>query len=145
MASAVETAQDVAAAVNFARDNKLRLVVKGGGHSYLGTSNAGNSLLIWTRRMNAMTLHDDFVAAGCAGRQPPQSAVTVGAGAIWAHTYNKVTTEGGRYVQGGGCLTVGVAGFVKRAGSAAFQRISVLRPPDCWKPRSSPPTARSGS
>ena len=31
---------DVVAAVNFARKNNLRLVVKGGGHSYLGTSNA---------------------------------------------------------------------------------------------------------
>ena len=31
---------DVAAAVNFARDNNLRLVVKGAGHSYQGTSNA---------------------------------------------------------------------------------------------------------
>ena len=29
---------DVVAAVNFARENKLRLVVKGGGHSYQGTS-----------------------------------------------------------------------------------------------------------
>ena len=31
---------DVAAAVNFARNHNLRLVVKGGGHSYQGTSNA---------------------------------------------------------------------------------------------------------
>jgi hypothetical protein len=43
---------DVAAAVNFARDNNLRLVVKGAGHSYQGTSNAPDSLLIWTRAMN---------------------------------------------------------------------------------------------
>src|SRR5271165_4087574 len=61
-AVAAETPQDVAAAVNFARDNNLRLVVKGGSHSYLGTSNAPDSLLIWTRRMNAITLHDSFVA-----------------------------------------------------------------------------------
>ena len=52
-AVAAETAQDVAAGVNFARDNNLRLVVKGGGHSYLGTSNAPDSLLIWTHRMDA--------------------------------------------------------------------------------------------
>jgi FAD binding domain len=95
---AVETRQDVVAAVNFARENKLRLVVKGGGHSYLGGSNAPDSLLIWTRRMSAVSLHDDFVGEGCAGREAPQPAVTVGAGAIWGHTYDKVTTEGGRYV-----------------------------------------------
>ena len=47
--------------------NNLRLVVKGGGHSYQGTSNAADSLLIWTRKMNGITLHDAFVGAGCAG------------------------------------------------------------------------------
>ena len=41
--------EDVIAAVNFARENKLRLVVKGGGHSYQGTSCAADSLLVWTR------------------------------------------------------------------------------------------------
>ena len=38
-AVAAETTDDVIAAVNFARENRLRLVVKGGGHSYQGTSN----------------------------------------------------------------------------------------------------------
>ena len=47
-AVAAKTTRDVVAAVNFARTNNLRLVVKGGGHSYQGTSNAANSLLIWT-------------------------------------------------------------------------------------------------
>src|SRR3984957_12702702 len=37
-AVAAKTTQDVVAAVNFARENNLRLVVKGGGHSYQGTS-----------------------------------------------------------------------------------------------------------
>jgi len=37
---------DVAAAVNFARERRLRLVVKGGAHSYQGTSNAPDSLLV---------------------------------------------------------------------------------------------------
>lgn len=39
------SATDVAAAVNFARTHNLRLVVKGGAHSYFGTSNAPDSLL----------------------------------------------------------------------------------------------------
>jgi hypothetical protein len=44
-----QNAADVVAGANFARDNNLRLVVKGGGHSYYGTSNAPDSLLIWMR------------------------------------------------------------------------------------------------
>jgi FAD/FMN-containing dehydrogenase len=121
-AVAAETARDVVAAVSFARENNLRLVVKGGGHSYLGRSNAPDSLLIWTRRMNAVILHDDFVAQECAAQQPPQPAVTVEAGAIWMHTYNEVTTKGGRYVQGGGCGTVGVAGLVQAGGFGSFSK-----------------------
>lgn len=77
------TTDDVVAAVNFAREHNLRLVVKGGGHSYQGTSNAADSLLIWTREMTGVTVHDAFVGAGCAGRHAPQPAVTVEAGAIW--------------------------------------------------------------
>jgi hypothetical protein len=65
-AVAARSTRDVAAAVTFARANRLRLVVRGGGHSYLGTSNAPDSLLIWTRAMNEIVLHDRFVARGCA-------------------------------------------------------------------------------
>jgi len=75
----------VVAAVNFARANNLRLVVKGGGHSYQGTSNAPDSLLIWTRAMNNIVVYDSFVGQGCAGAEAPQPAVTVEAGAMWVH------------------------------------------------------------
>ena len=50
-AVAARNANDIAEAVNFARENNLRLAVKGGGHSYQGTSNAPDSLLIWTRHI----------------------------------------------------------------------------------------------
>jgi len=115
-------AGDVAAGINFARDNKLRLVVKGGGHSYLGTSNAPDSLLIWTRAMNKVTLLDAFVGQGCAGRVAPVPAVSAGAGAMWMDLYHAVTTEGGRYVQGGSCTTVGVAGLVQSGGFNSFSK-----------------------
>ena len=120
-AVAARTTADVVAAINFARDNKLRLVVKGGGHSYQGTSDAADSLLVWTRAMSGIVLHDAFVAQGCAG-VPPQPAVTVEAGAIWMHIYDAVTTKAGRYVQGGGCATVGVAGLIQSGGFGSFSK-----------------------
>jgi FAD/FMN-containing dehydrogenase len=119
---AAESASDVAAAINFARDHNLRLVVKGAGHSYLGSSTAPDSLMIWTRRMNAISMHDSFVAQGCEGRGPGQPAVSVGAGAVWSHTYNAVTTEGGRYVQGGSCISVGVAGLTLGGGFGSHSK-----------------------
>jgi FAD/FMN-containing dehydrogenase len=118
-AVAARSSADVIAAVNFARENKLRLVVKGGGHSYQGTSDAADSLLIWTRAMNAVVLHDAFVAQGCT--QATQPAVTI-EGAIWMHVYDAVTTKGGRYVQGGGCATVGVAGLIQSGGFGSFSK-----------------------
>lgn len=119
-AVAARNAGDVVAAVNFARTHHLRLVVKGGGHSYQGTSNAANSLLIWTRKMDTVMLHDDFVIAG--GHAQPQPAVSVGAGAMWVQVYDAVTTQAGRYVQGGGCTTVGVAGLVLSGGFGSFSK-----------------------
>jgi FAD/FMN-containing dehydrogenase len=114
---------DVAAAVNFAREHNVRLVVKGGGHSYLGTSNAPDSLLIWTRpNMHAVEVLDSFVPQGAAGLVEPQPAVSVGAGAIWIDAYNAVTTVAGRYVQGGGCTTVGVAGLTQGGGFGSFSK-----------------------
>lgn len=67
-AVAARNANDIAAAVNFARDNNLRLVVKGRGHSYLGGSNAPDSLMIWTRHMTDIQMHAAFVPQGCQGR-----------------------------------------------------------------------------
>ena len=115
-------AADVAAGVNFAREHNLRLVVKGAGHSYQGTSNAPDSLLIWTRAMDAVTLHDRFVPRGCEGRVDPVTAVTAGAGAVWIDLYTAVTTQGGRYVQGGGCTDVGVAGLVQSGGFGSMSK-----------------------
>ena len=121
-AVAAKTARDVVAAVNFARTNNLRLVVKGGGHSYQGTSNAADSLLIWTRHMNAVTPHDAFLGAGCEGKAEPQPAVSIEPGAIWGHVYQEVTTKGGRYVQGGGCMTVGVVGLILGGGFGSYSK-----------------------
>jgi FAD/FMN-containing dehydrogenase len=121
-AVAATNTADVVAAVNFARQHKLRVVVKGGGHSYQGTSNSADSLLIWTRHMNKVVVDNAFAAQGSEGKQAPQPAVTVEAGAIWMHVYDAVTTRAGRYVQGGGCGTVGVAGLIQSGGFGSFSK-----------------------
>jgi FAD/FMN-containing dehydrogenase len=114
------SAADVAAAVNFARTHDLRLVVKGAGHSYQGTSSAADSLLVWTRGMRKIELHDGFVPQGCD--VAPVPAVSAGAGCVWIDLYHAVTTEAGRYVQGGGCTDVGVAGLVQSGGFGSFSK-----------------------
>jgi FAD/FMN-containing dehydrogenase len=119
---AARRTSDVAAGIDFARENHLRLVVKGGGHSYQGTSNAPDSLMIWTRAMNDITLHDNFLPKGCGAATSPVAAVTLGAGAMWIDAYDAVTTKAGRYVQGGGCTTVGVAGLVQSGGFGSFSK-----------------------
>ncbi|WP_233804703.1 FAD-binding oxidoreductase [Paraburkholderia sp. HP33-1] len=119
---AAQERRHVAAAVNFARARKLRLVVRGGGHSYLGTSTAPDSLMIWTRGMRDIVVHDAFVPTGCGPDASPVQAVSVGSGAIWMHTYEAVTGAAGRYVQGGGCGTVGVAGLIQGGGFGTYSK-----------------------
>lgn len=115
-----ENAADVAAAVRFAGSHGVRLVIRGGGHSYFGASSAPDSLMIWTRPMNQVHLHDAFVPAG--SDVPPVHAVSLGAGCLWMDAYKAVMVEGGRYVQGGGCTTVGVAGLVQGGGFGSFSK-----------------------
>jgi len=119
MVDAKSTA-DVAAAVRFAAAHNLRLVIKGRGHSYLGGSNAPDSLLIWTRHMDDVTVHDAFTPAG--SNAPPVAAISCGAGAMWMHAYRAASVEAGRYVQGGGCTTVGVAGLVQGGGFGSLSK-----------------------
>jgi FAD/FMN-containing dehydrogenase len=111
---------DVAAAVRFAAAHNLRLVIKGRGHSYLGGSNAPDSLLIWTRHMDDVTVHEAFTPAGSSA--PPVPAISCGAGAMWMHAYRAASVDAGRYVQGGGCTTVGVAGLVQGGGFGSLSK-----------------------
>lgn len=114
-------AHDVATAVNFAREHNLRVVIKGTGHDYLGRSNAPNSLLIWTHRMRTITYDEAFVPEGCSIKGVP--ALTIGAGTRWLEAYDAATNQHNRYVQGGGCTTVGAAGgFIQGGGFGSFSK-----------------------
>ncbi|HEY1751333.1 MAG TPA: FAD-binding oxidoreductase [Caulobacteraceae bacterium] len=115
-----KSATDVAAAVRFAGVHNLRLVIKGRGHSYLGGSSAPDSLLLWTRHMDDVAVHDAFTPQGSGAAPVP--AVSCGAGAMWLRAYQAVSVGAGRYVQGGGCTTVGVAGLVQGGGFGSFSK-----------------------
>ncbi len=127
-AVAAESAQDIAAAVNFSRDKGVRLAVKGTGHDYLGRSNAADSLLVWTHNMREVSFHRQFRPTGVDADRPPVAAMSVAAGARWLEVY-QVASRNGVYVQGGGCTSVGACGgftlgggfgsFSKRFGSSA--------------------------
>jgi len=41
---------------------------------------------------------------------------------MWLQAYNEATTKAGRYVQGGGCATVGVAGLVLGGGFGSYSK-----------------------
>lgn len=119
---AAESAADVAAAVDFARTSGVRLVTKGGGHSYFGNSNAAGSLLVWTKKMDRIEQHGRFVPAGAPAGTAGEHAVSVGTGCLWGRVYRDTMVRHGRYVQGGGCFTVGVGGFVTGGGFGSFSK-----------------------
>ena len=121
-AVAAEDAADIVAAVNFARQHRLRLVIKGTGHDYLGRSNAPDSLLVWTHKMRRISIHDAFVPRGC-DETVSSPAVTLEAGTRWLEAYQEVTVSHGRYVQGGGCTSVGaVGGFLQGGGFGSWSK-----------------------
>jgi FAD/FMN-containing dehydrogenase len=128
-AVAAREISDVVAGVDFARENGVRLVVKGTGHDYYGRSTGPReSLLIWTHHMRGITVHDSFVPAGAPVGTKPVPAVTTTAGNRWLEAYTAASAKG-LYIQGGGCTSVGACGgfalgggfgsFSKRYGSGA--------------------------
>ena len=122
-AIAAEAPSDVVAAVDFARGHHLCLVIKGTGHDYLGRSSAPDSLLVWTHKMRKVTVTDAFTPRGCAPPRATVPAVTVEAGARWVEAYDAVTVHHGRYVQGGGCTSVGAAGgFLQGGGFGSWSK-----------------------
>ncbi|XWN29013.1 MAG: FAD-binding protein [Devosia sp.] len=121
-AVAAQSAEDIVAAVNFAREHGVRLVVKGAGHDYLGRNMAPDSLLVWTHPMREVTFHPTFKPAGAPDNVAPVKALSAQAGTRWIEAY-QVASDNDRYVQGGGCTSVGVAGgFIQGGGYGSFSK-----------------------
>ncbi|KXH65704.1 FAD binding domain-containing protein [Colletotrichum salicis] len=111
----VTTAKCVKAAVDFARKNEVRLVVKSSGHDYLGRSIAPGSLSIWTHHLNNIQYHEGQFKLAGSGKVIPGDAITAAAGAKMVDVY-AVASQHNRVVVGGGGKTVSQGGFVTGGG-----------------------------
>ena len=118
-----KTTQDIALAVDFAREHNLRIVVKGGGHDYLGRSSAPDSLLVWTHDMREVKYIPNFVPTGAPQAESAIPVITAEAGTRWIEAYNVATNQNHLYVQGGGCASVGAAGgFIQGGGFGSLSK-----------------------
>lgn len=102
-------AQDVSAAVRFAREQEIPLSVKGGGHDYAGNTVAEGSLLVDLSPMREVDA------------DPEKRRATVGAGATWANM-DQSTQAHGLATPGGTVSSVGVAGFTLGGGGGWLTR-----------------------
>ncbi|MFK4084470.1 FAD-binding oxidoreductase [Kribbella sp. NPDC020789] len=99
---------DVISTINFARDNKLVLVPKGGGHSYVGASVISKGIQLDVGALRGMTYAKNGV-------------LTVGAGAR-LYDVHAFLDKYGRSLPTGTCPTVGVAGLALGGGMGIHTR-----------------------
>jgi hypothetical protein len=103
------SAEDVAAAVNFGRDNDLVISVRGGAHSTPGYSTCDGGIVIDLQAMNGVQV------------DPEAKTARVQGGARWGDA-DSATQEHGLAVTGGRISTTGVAGLALGSGSGWLER-----------------------
>ncbi|KAF2201703.1 FAD binding domain-containing protein [Delitschia confertaspora ATCC 74209] len=98
------TVAQVQLALNFARNNNLRLVVKNTGHDYLGKSTGAGALSIWTNNNKQIEFLLNYQGDGYAG-----PAMKVGAGVTVREVY-AAAEKNGVSALGGISPSVGFSG-----------------------------------
>lgn len=111
------TTRHIQLAVNFARNARIRLVVKNSGHDFNGKSIGGHALSIWTHNLKSLTYHANYTAPGgnYTGR-----AVAYAAGTQAFEGSALMRRENMTFLVAGGG-TVGIAGgFLQGGGHSSF-------------------------
>jgi FAD/FMN-containing dehydrogenase len=97
------SAEDVAAAVRFARESNLEIAVRGGGHNYSGNAVGDGGLMIHLGGMNSVAVDAQKRRAVCGG------------GATWADV-DAATQQHGLAVPGGFISHTGIGGLTLGGG-----------------------------
>ena len=97
------SADDVAAAVNFARDSGLAIAVRSGGHSVAGMSICDEGILIDLAGLKRIEVDRE------------QRVARAGGGVLWGE-FDAATQEHGLHTPGGRVTTTGVGGFTTGGG-----------------------------
>ncbi|MDX3380570.1 FAD-binding oxidoreductase [Streptomyces niveiscabiei] len=102
---------DVTRAIRFAQRTGLPLTVRGGGHSAAGYCLNRGGIVLDLGLMKAMTLDREH------------ERLTVQMGALWSDVYGYVDRAAAPLIPvGGGCLTVGLPGFLQGGGYSFVSR-----------------------
>jgi len=102
---------DVVNIIKFARDNKIGITAKGGGHSAAGYCLNTGAIVVDLHYMNDVRFN------------PRDETVRVQMGARWRAVYTYMEATGtGLFPVGGGCPTVGVPGFMLGGGYSFVSR-----------------------
>ncbi|WP_245931149.1 FAD-binding oxidoreductase [Actinokineospora auranticolor] len=102
------SAEHVQACVEFARQAKIPIAARSGGHSYAGYSAPDGGLIVDVGRMASVEVRTDGTAV-------------IGAGARLIDVYTALAAKG-RCLPAGTCPTVGVAGLALGGGLGVFTR-----------------------
>ncbi|KAJ5822643.1 hypothetical protein N7447_004983 [Penicillium robsamsonii] len=105
----VSSSDQVVAAVNFARDNNIRFVIRNTGHDYLGRSTGAGALSVWTHHLNDIE-YKDWSSPTYQG-----PAFKVAAGVVGYQILEAASAKG-LVVVTGECPTVGLAGGYTQGG-----------------------------
>ncbi|KAL8417451.1 hypothetical protein RB596_007539 [Gaeumannomyces avenae] len=107
-----KTTYEVQTIIIEARDSKLKVTVKGNGHSYASHSSASSGISLDLRSMRNVELDME------------SRTVRAEAGCQWGHVYGTLIDgrHNGYMINGDRCPTMGVSGFILGAGLGPFTR-----------------------
>ncbi|KAK2688362.1 hypothetical protein QWA68_012401 [Fusarium oxysporum] len=111
------TTDHVVAALAFAAEHNIRLVIKNTGHAGNGRNLGSSSLSIWTHNMKSIELREDFnlTCPNAKDMSSPRMAATVGAG-VQDGEMNEALAAQNALAVGGTSNDVGVVGWATGGG-----------------------------